>query len=145
MCHTCAVWCVMAASGVQGEPTELQETQALSRWLLSHGIAHLHVPNEGLRSPAMGAQLRRAGMSAGAPDMLILSQTPQCPHGCWVELKRRSGGRVSTAQRAWHANLERLGWPGVVAYGAREAVDWLRAHGYGVGLSDVPTANKNAT
>ena len=145
VCHTYAVWCAMVASGGIGEPTELQETQALSRWLTEHGIAHLHVPNEGARSPAMGGQLKRAGLSAGIPDMLILSQTAQCPHGCWVELKRRSGGRVSPAQRAWHRRLADLGWPGLVAYGAREAVRWLRSHGYGAGVSGAYTGGQNAT
>ena len=102
----------------------------MAEWLRSRGVVFLHVANEGRRSLAGGAIMRRMGLSAGVPDYLILTRTAMAPHGAFIELKRRHGGRVSPAQADWHARLVALGWAGGVAAGAREAVDLLVRLGY---------------
>jgi hypothetical protein len=112
------------------EPTETQESIALADWLDARGLVWLHVPSEGRRDPGTAAILRRMGARAGVPDVLILSPAAHAPRGCWVELKRRSGGRVSPAQSAWHERLLSLGWAGGVAYGARDAIALLTRLGY---------------
>jgi len=112
-------------------PTENQEAIALADWLRENELVFLHVPNEGLRSAAMGSLLLRMGLQPGFPDYLILSKSRACPRGAYIELKRRKGGTTPDKQRAWHMTLEGLAIRGTVAHGAREAVGWLRQMGYG--------------
>ena len=112
------------------EPTETQEAIALADWLDARALVWLHVPSEGRRDAGTAAILRRMGARAGVPDVLIISPGAHAPRGCWIELKRRSGGRVSPAQAAWHSRLLELGWAGGVAYGARDAIALLTRLGY---------------
>lgn len=68
----------------------------------------------------IGAKRRAAGRRPGVPDLHL-----PVPRGgfasCYVELKRRTGGRVSPAQDAWHAKLRAHGHRVVVCRGADEA------------------------
>jgi len=98
-------------------PTEEQEQVDLARWLDRSGELWCHVPNGGRRSPREGARLKRMGVKAGVPDILIFRE----PRNIAVELKRRHGGSVSPVQKKWHKRLLEAGWAVIVAKGADEA------------------------
>lgn len=80
------------------------------------------IPNGGQRSRITGAMLKAEGVRAGCPDIMLA-----CPrgayHGLFIELKKRDGGKVSTAQADWINRLNQVGYFATVAYGAKEAVD----------------------
>jgi len=113
-------------------PTEQQEQEALARWLNSRRLRWLHVPNGGARNVVTGAMLKRAGLSRGAPDVLVFSKPPGCKGavGSAIELKRQSGGRVSPEQAEWLTALRDLGWCAFVAKGAVDAIRQLHLLGY---------------
>lgn len=87
-------------------PTEMAEQTALFAWArLAQGkwpeLALLyHVPNEGKRSRATGAQLTAAGLKKGVPD-LCLPVARGRKHGLYIELKRRKGSQPTAEQVEW--------------------------------------------
>jgi hypothetical protein len=115
-------------------PSELQEQIALAAWL-DNTVGErgwLHVPNEGIRDPAVGARLRKAGLKRGAPDVLIFVRAPEGDRPTAIELKKRDGSRLPTdAQKLWLQSLSALGWYTQVCYGAADAVAYLEGLGYG--------------
>lgn len=58
-------------------PTESVEQQCLFRWAAFAQAAHpelrllYHIPNEGERSKATGARLKREGLKPGVPDLYL--------------------------------------------------------------------------
>lgn len=81
----------------------------------------VHIPNEGKRSAAYGAQLKRMGMKRGFPDML-LAVARGGYHGLFVELKS-ANGKPSEPQILWKDRLNEEGYKAVIAYGAGEAIE----------------------
>ena len=76
-------------------------------------------------------------MKAGVPDVIIVTPAPNAPwaRGVAIELKKPKGkssakGRLTPAQRNWLCWLEQSGWSTCVAYGWKEAVEWLERLGY---------------
>ena len=53
-------------------PSEAQEQEQLCKWLSAKNITYFAVPNGGLRSKRTGAQLKKQGVKAGVPDLLII-------------------------------------------------------------------------
>lgn len=122
----------MVGRRMRQPPKEDAEQRMLASWLDLFGLQWLHVPNGGKRDPATAAELKRQGVKAGAPDVLIFDRPPNLRAvGTALELKRTRGGRVRESQRHWLAALEERGWHVVVARGADEAIAALRAAGYG--------------
>ncbi len=126
-------------------PLESRESEDFTRWLRRRRLLFCHVPNEGRRSQRRGAALKRQGLSAGVPDFLIFTPPPRDvpafmgdPQsgrivravGVAVEMKRRSGGRLSDAQRVWLAGLSDCGWLTYVTRGADAAIEQLTRLGY---------------
>ena len=109
-------------------PTEAQEQAALFEWAeWSKGrypalALCFHIPNGGTRHPAEARHLKEQGVKAGVPDICL-----PVPNGkysaLYIEMKRRSGGRVSDVQRGWIAALNRAGNLAVVCRGWEEARD----------------------
>jgi hypothetical protein len=88
-----------------------------------------HVPNGGLRHPAVAASLRRQGVKPGVPDYLLL-----CPRGCWhglaIELKvpayplhKKKAGTTTPEQEDWLEHLHSQGYKCLVCWGWEEAKD----------------------
>ncbi len=126
-------------------PTEHAECIALAKWLDRHGICYTHVPLGGTDAAA-GSRARAIGAKRGVPDYLIFDRPPlrdamsssrprtahiYVTHGVALEMKRRTGGRVSSAQEEWLRRLSHRGWVPIVAKGAGHAVEQLVALGYG--------------
>lgn len=135
-------------------PTEYQECADFVRWLERHGLAFTHVPMGGKRDRKEASILARIGTKPGVPDYLIFSPPPgPVPSaeetltegrltsteegrgrevvGVAVEMKRRTGGRVSKAQAEWIETLRACGWAAFVAHGARDAIQKMESLGYG--------------
>lgn len=111
---------------VEKTPSEYEEQAYLFEWrdLQCGAMPELglltHIANEGKRSPAAGAMLKRIGLRPGFPD-LMLPVARGGYHGLFIELKITDGGRVSDAQREWLRALNRQGYLAVVCYGWQDA------------------------
>ena len=103
-------------------PYEDAESEAFATWLRSHELLFLHVPNEGRRSHAYGAKLKRLGMSKGAPDFIIF-ESGRGFHGIAIEMKRRKYYRHDPSQEVWRCDLIRNGWISEFAHGVDEAIE----------------------
>jgi hypothetical protein len=104
-------------------PTESQEMAVLADYLDACGFLWCHVPNEGKRTPRLGAHMKRLGLKAGVPDVLVFDFDG---YGVAIELKRVGGRPPTAAQKWWLAELEKCGWRCIVAYGAMDAISKLR-------------------
>lgn len=112
-------------------PKESVEQCQLVRWLDYRKVLFTHCPSGEMRSPIIGAKLRRMGVRKGIPDILIFSPVP-CGHGVGValELKRVGSGKPTVEQLYWLAKLRDFGWKTNVCHGAKEAIEWLMGLGY---------------
>ena len=87
---------------------------------------HWHHPATGeLRDPITAAKLKRMGVRAGLPDLLLVIEGRL--HG--LELKRERGGRVSPAHQAMHDELRAAGAIVETAKGLNEALGVLTTWG----------------
>ena len=109
-----------------------QPEAAIQRAVFEH-IAYLQTPgwrfwstpNAARRSPRMGAELKRQGMTAGVGDVSALS-----PRGVYHELELKTPtGRLSPAQRERLEGLKHSGVICAVAYGLDGALAVLKAWG----------------
>jgi hypothetical protein len=80
-------------------------------------------------------KLAAAGASSGVPDIVICSPNKN-GSVTFVEMKRQSAlnrrnNDCSDKQLVWHARLRELGHAVVVGCGADNAIDRLKAIGYG--------------
>ena len=114
-------------------PSEYQECIALAKWLDRHGVLYTHVPLGGRRDRKEAMILKKIGTKPGIPDYLVLN-FPVCA----IEMKRRRGGSLSAVQRSMHGKLRAAGWHVIVAHGADQAVEGLRALGFGPQDQDGP-------
>lgn len=114
-----------------GAGSESQEQAALVSWwrmagpTLAPNAVLAAIPNGGARDAATGARMKREGVVAGMPD-LLLACARSGRHGLFVELKRRKGGVLSQAQRDLFPLLEAQGYAVAVCRGfdeARQAVE----------------------
>ena len=88
------------------------------------GVVHFHVPNGEARGRGVGGKLKAMGTRAGVPDLLIVHR------GCLYALElKRTGGRLSDAQRTTLAEFEAAGARTAVAYGLDEALGRLTEWG----------------
>lgn len=120
----------------QAPPLETQEQQSLFAWaeLFSSRIPELQdmyaVPNASRRSKRVGAQMKREGMKAGVPD-IVLPHARGGYHALYIEMKRRrvagtkvelkAGTRPRANQRGWHERLQLAGNRVEVCYGWEDA------------------------
>lgn len=82
-----------------------------------------HVPNERKCSPQEGARLKRMGVKAGVPD-LVLPVSVGEHHGLYIEMKAPNG-RVFETQKWWLKELTAQGYLAAVCYGWKQATDCL--------------------
>ena len=81
-------------------PTEAQEQAALFRWAecMAWKWPELrcmhHIPNGGSRNPIEARHLKEQGVKAGIPDVFLPCARGGF-HGLYIEMKRRTGGRIS--------------------------------------------------
>lgn len=80
-----------------------------------------HVPNGGSRNQLEAANLKRQGVKAGVPD-LVLPVPRQQFHGLYVEMK---WGKNTTTEKQdwWLEQLQQQGYETAVCWSAEEAMD----------------------
>ena len=83
-----------------------------------------HVPNERKCTVQQGAKLKRLGVRAGVPD-LILDVARGNYHGLRIEMKAM-GGRATPAQKEWLDQLRLQGYAATICYGAEAAIKVLK-------------------
>lgn len=86
----------------------------------SHKV--VHVPNNP-RSKIAGARLKRLGMLAGAPDLMILRPAARC---AWIEVKPE-GEYLSQGQKDFRDWCKAQGHPWAVCRSIDDARDFLEA------------------
>lgn len=124
-------------------PTEAQEQEQLCKWLTAKNVNYFAVPNGGKRHKRTAQSLKRQGVKAGIPDLLIIDHPMMEIDGEMVrmvgvalELKRQSlrpkekvadlrdqpFQGASEVQRWWLNKFSERGWLSFVAYGALDAM-----------------------
>lgn len=121
----------------RAKPRQLEHAEqvVVVRYLRAAGILHCAIPNGGYAlSPQAGARMVAAGLSKGAPDLILFESPPNAPgnRGVAIEMKRVGGEKPAPEQLAWHVELEARGWVVLVCYGAVEALTELKRLGYRV-------------
>lgn len=89
-------------------------------------IPIVHIPNEGKRSKAYGAQLKRAGMRRGFPDLFI-----PVPYGgfCGLLIEMKNGrGKTTPEQEKWLRELNSRGYKATVCVGADAAINEINEY-----------------
>lgn len=94
-------------------------------WLKLRKIEFFAIPNGGKRGVIEAALLKRSGVVPGVPDIFIPRPTARYA-GLFVEMKRKSGGIISSEQHAWIDLLNKLGYFAIVCRGADEAIDIVK-------------------
>ena len=84
------------------------------------------IPNGGKRNIVTAANMKAEGVRAGVPDMFLPVPVGQSC-GMFIELKKRGGGKVTDAQRAFLRALDPR-YCAVVANGAQQAIDKIVAY-----------------
>jgi hypothetical protein len=114
--------------------TELAHQKALVKWAKLNRITLVHIPNEGKRSLANGANLRLAGLSQGFPD-LLLPEAYGGYFGLLLEVKRNKRYRPSEmntptwkAQLAWIQKLNDLGYYAKMVFGWEDGMQAIKAY-----------------
>ena len=78
-----------------------------------------HVPNGGSRNKFEAAKLKRQGVKAGVPD-IVLPVARDGFHGLYIELKYGKN-KPTEDQKKWIARLKEQGYKAITCYGWREA------------------------
>ena len=85
-----------------------------------------HVPNGGSRNKAEASKLRRMGVRAGVPDLVL--PVPRAGYaGLYIELKVGEN-RPSNSQKDWLEKLTIQGYQALVCYGGNEAIRALEQY-----------------
>lgn len=106
--------------------TEEAVTVAVVEYCSLRGVPVAHVPNEGKRSPQMGARLKKMGMQKGFPDLVIPLPRGNY-HGLYIELK--VGYNKTTAdQKRWLTKLNANGYAATACWGMDEAINTINTY-----------------
>lgn len=109
-------------------PSESEEQQAVIKWaedcvkysIYSELALLYHVPNGGKRSKSEAARLKREGVKAGVPD-LVLPVPRGVYHGLYIEMKTDIG-KTSKEQDEWLEALREQGYYATDCHGAKSAI-----------------------
>lgn len=74
------------------------------------------VPNGGNRNMIEAARLKKEGVLAGIPDLVVISKNKVF----FIEMKNEAG-RLSATQKTIHEKINRLGFAVYTCYGYKEA------------------------
>ena len=72
--------------------------------------------------------MKKQGVKPGVPDVLIFDIPGHTCNGIAIELKRSNGvpSDVRDTQKKWLTELESRDWLTKVAFGADDAIEWLK-------------------
>ena len=112
--------------------SEAQEQKAVIEWCSwnSDRFEELkwifHCPNEAKRSKITGAELKRLGMRAGVPDLLLLS-----PKGKYIGLAiemKYGKNKCNIEQVKWLDWLYKQGYMCKICYSSDEAIEVIKEY-----------------
>lgn len=106
--------------------SEISEQIAVVEYCDLRHIPVVHIPNEGKRSVVYAANLKRAGMRPGFPDLFIPRVRGKY-HGLFIEMKY-GNGKTTADQEEWLRTLSGEGYAVRVCYGFDEAVRSIEAY-----------------
>lgn len=111
--------------------SEAKEQEALIERAQYHPVTRAllyAIPNEGKRSPILGANFKRRGLRKGVPD-ICLPYPSKGYHALYIELKRGDlKSKVSDEQYEWIAKLKKAGNYAALAWGWEDA--WRQIESY---------------
>lgn len=101
------------------QPTEYDESCTFASYCRLNGFLFSHLAQE-TYTPSWATKMRnkRMGVQSGVPDYLVIVKNQVV----FIEMKRRTNGVVSTAQRRWINALSSCGVMAQVCEGADEAI-----------------------
>ena len=113
-------------------PLEIKEQATVIRWLDERGIKLFTGTAQSTFTNFKGlAQNKKAGVRKGLPDVIICLPNDQTNSGkdilVFIEMKRTKGGTLGPEQEQWINFINRSGNYGFVAYGALEAINFLKS------------------
>lgn len=118
-------------------PLEDDECIVFSTWLKLHNIPHAHLANESRSSSQnaviRGAKLKKMGQSRGVWDYEVyvpikgVTGEIDCYQQLKIEMKRQTGGTVSSEQKEWGKVYELAGIPCKICHGADEAIAFVES------------------
>lgn len=112
--------------------TEAQEQSAVFRWagLAMNEWPELfylhHCPNGGSRHPIEAVNLKRQGVKAGVPDIMLPCARGGY-HGLFLEMKAQHG-HLSPEQSVWLEHLRAEGYRAECAFGAEQAINIIQQY-----------------
>jgi hypothetical protein len=110
-------------------PTEDDEEATFSRWLDLNHYTHFHVPQETYTTSwSAKRHNKKLGVKRGVPDhWVIVKDKNEVVTLVAIEMKRRSGGKISDEQFKMISELMHcIGLFAFVAYGADDAINIIR-------------------
>lgn len=107
--------------------SEDEEQEILVDWMDYNNILYFAIPNGGKRPIQTAVRLKRTGVKAGVPDLMIC--LPRGVYaGLFIELKRKVGGIISLNQKLWLKNLNGAGYKATACRGADEAINLIQEY-----------------
>jgi hypothetical protein len=99
-------------------PTEDWEQTMFIKWFRAQypRVRIFAIPNGGKRNIVTATRLKATGATAGVPDLYV----PEW--NLWVEMKRRTGGVLSPAQKDWIEHLKSIDHTVIVGKGWQDAM-----------------------
>lgn len=85
------------------------------------------IPNGGLRNIVTASKMKREGVRAGVPDLMLAYPTTSSP-GLFIEMKKQDGGRLSDNQKTMIKILEYYHYKCVVCHGWEQAKAEIEAY-----------------
>ena len=98
-------------------PSEHSEQVGFINWFRAKypDVLIFAIPNGEKRAISVAKRLKMEGVVRGIPDLFVPAWT------LWIEMKRVSGGRLSTDQRQMIKYLEGIGHTVIIGKGAGDA------------------------
>ena len=108
-------------------PTEDQEQEAFINWFRFNYKNHFifAVPNGGSRNIIEATKLKKTGLVAGVPDLIILSENKEV---LFIEMKKQKEGRLSKVQKQIIPKIESLGFTVLICYGFKDAAEKVKEY-----------------
>ena len=103
-------------------PSEHSEQVGFINWFRAKypDVLIFAIPNGEKRAISVAKRLKMEGVVRGVPDLFIPAWN------LWIEMKRVSGGRLSTDQKQMISYLENIGHTVIVGKGATDASQHIR-------------------
>ena len=101
-------------------PLEDDEQIAFVNWFKLKYKDYLifSIPNGGSRNKIEASKLKKTGVTAGIPDLIILMPNTEI---LFIEMKRQKGGILSLVQKTIIKIIEKLGFKVLIGYGFLDA------------------------